>query len=119
MKRVYVAGRYNGDSAADMLRNIGTGVLTCKTLIAQGVAPFCPWLDCLYAIQIGVPLMDEDFQAVTLEWLKASDAVLMLKDWERSKGARREKDEAQRLGIPVFFSMQALFEWIQEERDGE
>ena len=39
MKRVYVAGRYNGDSAADMLGNIGTGILTCKTLIAQGVAP--------------------------------------------------------------------------------
>ncbi len=48
-----------------------------------------------------------------LEILKRCDAVLMTPDYERSSGARAERDEALRVGLPVFYTIETLAEWLK------
>lgn len=46
-------------------------------------------------------LKDEDYQRIDDAMLQTADVVVLLKGWERSKGARREAKLAERLGKTV------------------
>ena len=48
-----------------------------------------------------------------IELLNRCDAVVMTPDWERSAGARAERDHAVAEGIPVFYDLAALRAWLQ------
>jgi hypothetical protein len=41
--------------------------------------------------------------------------VLFVGDWKNSKGSKRELDEACRLYLPKFFSLDELFVWLREQ----
>ena len=43
----------------------------------------------------------EDFMSVDLEALRSCTAIALLVGWENSKGAVREKAEAERLGLEI------------------
>lgn len=43
------------------------------------------------------------YMAAALGLLYASDAVLLLPDWENSKGAQKERAAARRLGMRIFY----------------
>lgn len=43
-------------------------------------------------------LKDEDYQRIDDAMLRTADVVVLLKGWERSKGARREARLAEQLG---------------------
>ena len=43
-------------------------------------------------------LKDEDYQRIDDAMLQSADVVVLLKGWERSKGARREARLAEQLG---------------------
>lgn len=58
---------------------------------------------------------DEVFLEGTLEMMRRSDLVYMLPGWKKSQGSIKEKKEAERLGLPVFFETWAVIEWLQEE----
>jgi hypothetical protein len=47
-----------------------------------------------------------------MEWLRVSDVVLRIPG--ESKGGDLEVKEAQRLGIPVFFSVKELIEFLNK-----
>lgn len=44
----------------------------------------------------------EDFMTLDFLALSFCEAIYLLKDWEDSRGAKREYDEALRLGLKVF-----------------
>jgi len=109
MKRIYVAGPYSADNVLDVLKNIGRGQRACAELFSLGFAPFCPWHDKSYVIDM--PDNDftvEQFYEYSIAWLKVSDAILMLPGWEDSKGAVAEYDLARQTGIPPFLSIDGL-----------
>lgn len=109
--RVYVAGPYSSSvSQVGILENIYEGVKHCRMLLDLGFAPFCPWLDCLYVIGHG-PMAVESLQESGIAWLKASQAMLLLPGWEKSKGTLREKELAELWGIPIFYSVDSLCLW--------
>ena len=54
---------------------------------------------------------DDYFLRSTLEMMRRCDAVLMVPGWRASKGAMAERDEAIKLGIPVFEDLGDLIEW--------
>jgi hypothetical protein len=62
---------------------------------------------------------DEFWLEGTLELMRQCDAVLLTPDWERSSGARGEKEEALRCCIPVFYGLATLEGWLRENRDTE
>lgn len=45
----------------------------------------------------------EDFMAEDLRALRSCTHIAMLEGWESSPGARREKSEAERLGLAIMF----------------
>ncbi len=53
--------------------------------------------------------------AGTLALLRRCDAMILTAYWEKSFGARGEKAEAELLGIPVFFTVDALRAWLAGE----
>lgn len=119
MKKIYIAGPYSSDTVIGMLGNIRNGIKMAARIMAGGFAVFCPWLDHQIFLhlpdgsEMGVPF----FQEASMEWLKVSDAVLVLSGWEKSNGTKSEIQVAKDLGIPVFFGLLDLYEWAR--RKGE
>ena len=46
-----------------------------------------------------------------LDAVPLCDAMLMLPGWEQSMGAREERDEALKHGIPVFHTIEGVEKW--------
>ena len=109
MRRIYVAGPYNADNVIDVLNNMRRGIRISVELLTQGFAPFCPWLD--YNFQLQAELTIKQFKDFSMAWVQVSDAIFMITGWENSKGAIAEKEEAERLGIPVFYDLDSLLAW--------
>lgn len=101
--KVFMVGPYSTGPKSGLiasLNNIRVGLQTGWRLVKIGFIPFIPWLDFLLAL-VG-PLTVKEFQDYTIEWLPCCDCVLRLPGWHCSKGALREIEEAERLGLPIF-----------------
>lgn len=111
MKRVYVAGPYSADNVLDVLKNIGYGQKICGMLFLAGFYPFCPWHDKDYVIDYPEgSFTKEHFQEASMAWLEVSDCVLVIGDWEKSGGVKREIARAEEVGIPVYYHIDDLLE---------
>lgn len=115
MKRVYIAGPYSSDNIIGGLENIRRGRRMAAKLLQHGIAVFCPWLDSELFMQLreGETITLEQIQAHSMAWLRASEAVLVLKGWNKSNGTMAEIVAAQDLDIPVFFNPIDLYQWAE------
>jgi len=108
--RVYVAGAYSADNVIDVLNNIREGIKASAKLLKLGHEPFCPFLD--YQFQFFEPELEvEDYYRYSIAWLEVSQAMIVLPDYEESKGTLNEIWTAKELEIPTFYSMQDFLEW--------
>ena len=112
MKRVYVAGAMSADNILEMLQNIHDGIKLGSELLKNGYAPFVPHFDIFFKIQNGV-----DFQVpmqyyydYTMQWLEASDIMLVCPNYKNSVGTKAEIARAEELGIPVYYNIEDLLE---------
>jgi hypothetical protein len=112
LKRVFVAGKITADTPDGTFANIRAGLEACNRLMEMGLAPFPVFCDFAYLVNGHVPVYN--LQEVSLTWLEVADAVLMLPDWESSKGARRERMRAQTMCLPIFYNTKDLLEWAQK-----
>ena len=78
MKRVYLAGCYSADNVLDVLKNIGRGEYYAGQLFMAGYAPFCPWHDASYAMDLLGELDKSLFYKASIAWLEVSDGVYVL-----------------------------------------
>jgi hypothetical protein len=119
MRRVYIAGPYSAPTICEGLENIRRGRRMATKLLQHGIAVFCPWLDSELFMQLreGEVITLETIQAHSMAWLKASEAVLCLKGWEKSRGTLTEIQVANECGIPVFFNYHDLLAWNMAEKD--
>lgn len=109
MKRIYVAGPYSADNVIDVLKNIGRGHQVCAELFAMGYAPFCPWHDKSFVTDN--PDHDftvEQFYQYSMAWLEVSDGILLIGDWQKSKGTLAEVKRAKEIGLPVFYHIEQI-----------
>ena len=75
------------------------------------MAPFCPWLDYQYVLMDkDSKLTLQDFYDYSLAWLEVSDAMLVIGDWQSSKGTLKEIEFAQNK-IPIFYDIKDLLQW--------
>ncbi len=115
--RVYVAGNYsiNEDgkkaSAIEMLENIRQGTTISAYLMSEGYNVFCPWLDYQYAFYRKMP--DKRYKDNSMAWLEVSDAMLVISGQGLGGGVDTEIERASELGIPVFYSMDDLFVYME------
>lgn len=108
IKCVYVAGKYTG-TCHERHANINAAWRFGCEVARVGAMPVIP--------QANTAHMD-DLQSVewwyesTMELMRRCDAVLMIPGWMASKGACKERDEAKRLGLPVFYHTGELLDWL-------
>jgi len=119
MIKVYVAGAYSADNVIDVLKNIGRGKSVCADLFLFGFAPFCPWHDSSYVMdRFYENFTVKQFYEYSIAWLEVSDAMFVIhKNLETSKGTKAEIEIADSLGIPIFYTLEALLEWRTIQND--
>lgn len=104
--RVYLAGPLSSDPTANTHRAIDIGSL----IVDMGGDPFIPHLS--HYRDKRFPRSYSFYVAEDLRWLTVCDALFRFEG--ESKGADGEVAEAERLGIPVFYTLDELAKWLRE-----
>ena len=100
MTRIYLSGKITGREKADY---------TTQFLRAEQFYKGCGF-EVVNPVKIGEVLLSikpkaeyEDFMIRDLEALSTCTHIAMLEGWEDSKGAMREKKEAEKLGLEIMY----------------
>jgi hypothetical protein len=102
---VYVAGPY---TRGDVSRNVQRALQVGDEVYANGGVPIVPHLSHLWDLIDPKPY--EHWMELDFDLLESCQALLRFEG--DSPGAEREIDHAQELGIPVFYNMPDLLNWI-------
>ena len=97
-KYVFISGPY---TIGDMAQNVRDAILAADTLAIAGFIPFIPHLNHFWHF-----LCPHDiyfWYQYDFAWLEKCDCLVRLAG--ESPGADREVIQAQKLGIPVYFSV--------------
>lgn len=105
MKLVYVAGPFRGKSHWDVAENVRNAERLALEIWRAGFACFCPHANTAH---FDGAAEDKIWLEGDLEILRRCDAVVMTPDFERSTGAKAERDFAVRHAIPVYYSIREL-----------
>lgn len=112
MKKVYVVGAYSADNALDVLKNIGRGEYYSACIFEQGMAPFCPWHDKSFVMDLWHTTFSvEQFYDYSITWLKVCDCMFLVPEYKNSKGTLKEIEIAKEMGIPIFTDIQEMYRW--------
>ncbi|OIQ67094.1 hypothetical protein GALL_513310 [mine drainage metagenome] len=103
---VYVAGPYSAPDEEGLLAHIKAAISFGLEVQALGFLPLVPHVAIL-------PVDDteagyEQATAECFELLSRCDALILMPTWQESPGARREREFAEKFGLPVFTSLEAL-----------
>lgn len=123
-RRVYVAGAYSSGNVLGVLRNMKRGMRLATEAFQAGVLPFAPWFDYHFLLQEDdekPPLTIDDIYNYSMSFLENwAEAVLVQQEgWIESKGTVAEINRAKELGIPVFFTLESLLNWIKSQDAAE
>lgn len=116
---VYVAGPYTATPERTVAQHIDDARLLGCMVASMGALPVIPHMNTAHMDNLQPWGWWID---ATLELMYRCNAVVMLPGWERSRGAKGEHDKAKEIGIPVFYDMPTLAEWVAGrivERDAE
>lgn len=96
---IYVAGAYRGPHAYAIELNVRLAEDAGLRLAEIGAVPLIPHT--MYRFFQGA-LPDTFWLPATLDLLRRSDAVLLLRNFRESIGALAERTEAERCSLPIF-----------------
>lgn len=114
MKLAYVSGPYRALTEWGLASNIHRAESVGVLLLQMGYSVIIPHKNTAH---MGGVIPDEQFLEMDLEQLRRCDVIVMLPNWITSSGAKRERDEANRVGIPVRYwpeDADKLGEGVQE-----
>lgn len=120
MRVVYVAGPYmgathDGKSYYQISRNILEAREWAKKAIEAGAFPFTPHLNSEH-MELDVERSADWWREADLEMLRRCDAIFLIPGWENSKGAKMEKEFSLQNGIPVFYDIGILRDWLGQNQ---
>jgi len=113
MKIVYIAGAFRGKDAWVMETNVREAEKLALEVWRAGAGCVCPHANTRFFQGV---LPDDFWLRGDIGILALCDALLMVPGWERSEGATAEHAEALRLGIPVFYYLEDLEKWLDENQ---
>ena len=123
IKYIYVAGAITPypteHPVLGFLCNIKRGLRASIQLILNGYTPFCPFLDFIYflLLQNGEKITEKMIKEVSMNWLEKCDAIVVLPRYRKSEGTLAEIARAKEINIPVFYSMEDLFDYEPKDND--
>ena len=101
---VYIASPY---SIGDKLTNVKKSLEIANILMDKGFIPYAPLLNHFQNEMF--PRTETDWLEFDLRWLYKCDALLRLPG--ESKGADEEVRAANKVGTPIFYSIEELVKW--------
>lgn len=110
---VYVAGPYRAITVWQVECNIHRAREVGIEVARAGFMPLVPHANTAHYDGIQ---SDEFWLRGTMELLRRADAVMLVPGWVKSEGTRLEIEEANRLGLPVFETIEALQAWDEAKR---
>lgn len=115
MKLVYVAGPFRAKPDPSNQWVQWQNVLRAAALALEvwklGAACICPHLNTAFyegSAPANVWLEGD------IEMMRRCDAVLMTEDWMNSTGAIAERSHAHAEGVPIFYDIKSLSEWLDD-----
>ncbi len=84
-------------------------------LMSLGYLPFCPHTNFAFIEQVS-SLTYEDVMKACLQMIAWSDAVYMIRGWEKSTGASREREWARDLNLPIFYNLHQAQKWLRRAK---
>lgn len=109
MKVIYIAGPFRGPTHWIVENNIRRAEALALEVWRLGVAVICPHTNTRF---FDGAADDSIWLEGDKELLRRSDAMMLTPDWEKSSGARAERQVALDSGIPVFDNLEALKLWL-------
>lgn len=109
---IYIAGPFRGPTPYAVRKNIEAARDIGLTVAYHGGYPIIPHT---MTGDFDKQLTDEFWLEGTMEMLRRCDAILLGHRWNLSTGARAERDEAERLKLPIFYSNN--LEWERQLAD--
>lgn len=100
MRIVYLSGKMTGLAESEYTENFRNAELFYRSCGYEVVNP-CNLSDIVLKRKPDATY--EDFMAEDLRALRSCTHIAMLEGWESSPGARRERAEAERLGLAIMF----------------
>ncbi|MFC2005005.1 DUF1937 family protein [Chloroflexota bacterium] len=104
---LFVAGSYMDSDFNEIERNIQLAEQHSIELWNRGYKVFCPHLNTAH-FEVKAEADEQAYKEFDMRMLQCCDAVFALPNWQDSKGAQAELEEATRLGKPVFYSLDEL-----------
>lgn len=94
-KKCYISGKISGLDIEEVRIKFNAAKTRLDTRVFEPVSPF----------DNGLPagLKWEDYMMADLAMLKECDAILMLKDWKDSVGAKIERKFAKKMGLEIYY----------------
>lgn len=107
MKLIYVAGPYTGKTHSEIDDNIEKAEAASIVLFQKGWNVFTPHKNTAHyeKYEAVAGLTYHTWIETTADMLRRCDAIFMMKEWERSSGAKAELVIAQEMGIPIFYEV--------------
>ncbi|MFC2069451.1 DUF4406 domain-containing protein [Chloroflexota bacterium] len=106
---VFIAGAYSGRDFNEIDENIRLAESYSIKLWNLGYKVFCPHLNTSH-FEAKAKVGENVYKEFDMRMLSSCDAVFALPNWQNSKGAKAEIEEANRLGKPVFYSLGELLD---------
>lgn len=110
MKMVYIAGPFTADTAWDIEQNIRVAESMAYDIVRIGAFPVCPHANGRFFHGLQTP---DYWYEGTLELMRRCDGVMLVKNWQRSKGAVKEYEEAMKRHMPIFDNIPCFEQWIK------
>ena len=104
---VYIAGPFRGDSAWKIEKNIRVAEEASLEIWRNGHVALCPHLNTRF-FQGELP--DDVWLRGDLELLRRCDVVYMVGDWQKSTGAKEERQFALANNVPVSETLEGVLE---------
>jgi hypothetical protein len=111
---VFVGGPISAPDHVDVLRNIRRGLETEAKLWSLGFATTLVFSDFIITMFTPPGFSKATLQRLTWTLLAKSDYALMLPGWMKSIGSLKEVELANKLGIPIFTSIEDLVQAHKE-----
>jgi nucleoside 2-deoxyribosyltransferase len=102
---VYISGPYTANTEDKIMENILVAERFAINLWNKGHYAICPHLNTRLFEKKCCHTTIEDYMVLDFALIQRSDCLLMLLNWKDSKGAVREKEYAESLGIPIYLNI--------------
>jgi len=109
---IYIAGPFRGANAWEVRENIRRAERVSMECWQAGFAAICPHTNSANGEGL---IPDEWWLRGDISIMLRCDAVLVVPDYEKSGGTKREIATAQQNGIPVFLALDKLAKHFKEE----